>query len=113
MEEGANIARELEALQVQLSAALGLTDKRTDVLLRLVRQLSQAIATQAELIELEGNHPTLIEEEEYFTILNTYLRAFKIMRKLPRAQPDSVYEIALISCLDTILKKHCRNQPIE
>jgi hypothetical protein len=114
-EDSAEINRELEALHAKLSTIIEAqpSDARRILLLRLVEQISQAIVTHSQLIKSEGKNPVLMKEEDYFILLNIYLRVFRIMRELPRARSDSVYEIALVSCLDAILKKHCKNQPIE
>jgi hypothetical protein len=88
-------------------------DERKEILFKLVNQLCECVMSHVELMNIERNGRFLISESHYHELLEDYLTVFRQIRRLPRATSKSIYEISLISDVDTILKSHCEGEKIE
>lgn len=89
------------------------TDIRKDLLQQLIEQMCRCVELQASLILLEENGRFVLAENDYHKLLDDYLILFSDVKTLPRARKGSVYEIAIISDIDTVLKCHCSGENIE
>jgi hypothetical protein len=88
-------------------------DPRKDILADLVDRLCGAINCHARLVIAEREGRFLLSQDDYHSLLEDYLAAFREVKTLPRERPRSIYEITLISSLDTIVKSHCEGEEIE
>jgi hypothetical protein len=112
----------IEVIRSSLDSFIGSTrrtaqkyppDERKEILVRLLSQLCECVMTHVELMGSEHKDRFLISELDYHELLEKYLIVFRQIRKLPRASPKSIYEISLISDIDTILKSHCEGEKVE
>lgn len=88
-------------------------DIRKELLANLVEQLCASTLAHVKLILAEKDGRFLISENDYHKLLDGYWTMFNEIKTLPRARPKSIYEIRLISSLDTIIKSHCQGEEVE
>jgi hypothetical protein len=88
-------------------------DDRKSLLANLVVKVCDATLAHVQLMISEKDERFLISERDYHKSLEGYLAVFNEIKTMPRARLKSIYEIALISDLDTIIKSHCQGEEIE
>jgi hypothetical protein len=100
-----------EALQLILTKYPA--DERKTLLLELIGCLCEGIRLQSKLVLMEEGVRFLFSEDDYHKMLDAYLPLFKELKTLPRTHKGSVYEISIVSNIDTILKSHCYGENVE